>query len=122
MTDKNKFEYHFGIVILYATGYDGVISDEELDNMTTILSGLLRGMGNEDTALDYLTKLIDETKVMSPAELFEHTTKSVLFIKDNLEPENLEKIYETIRLIMGNRDLSPEETKFMEALKDMWEI
>lgn len=40
--NNNQLEYNLCIVLLYATGYDGVISDQELDNMIAILTELFK--------------------------------------------------------------------------------
>jgi hypothetical protein len=122
MMDKSLIEYHFGIILLYATGYDGKISDEELDNIIVFLSNLLRGMGRENSGLDYLSTLIDETKVLSPEKLFEQVKESVEILKQNLEERYLLQTFESIQQIMGDHTLSAKEINFLEALRNSWEL
>ena len=120
--NNNQLEYHLCIVLLYATGYDGVISDQELDNMIAILSELFQGIGREDNPLDYLAAIIEETKLMTPENLFEHTTSSVLFLKDNLNKEDLKITFEAVKHAMSDHTHSEQEVKFLGALNNMWAL
>ena len=115
--NNNQLEYHLCIVLLYATGYDGVISDQELDNMVTILTELFQGIGRKDSPLDYLAAIIEETKLMTPEKLFEHTTTSVLFLK-----ENLKITFEAVKHAMSDHTHSEQEVKFLGALSNMWAL
>ena len=108
--NNNQLEYHLCIVLLYATGYDGVISD------------LFQGIGREDNPLDYLAAIIEETKLMTPEKLFEHTTTSVLFLKENLNKEDLKITFEAVKHAMSDHTHSEQEVKFLGALSNMWAL
>ena len=120
--NNNQLEYNLCIVLLYATGYDGVISDQELDNMIAILTELFQGIGREDNPLDYLAAVIEETKLMTPEKLFEHTTTSVLFLKENLNEKDLRITFEAVKHAMSDHTHSEQEVKFLGALSNMWAL
>lgn len=113
-------ETRIALVIYNAASWDGEVSDEELDEISTYLESTFESLGSELSAKKVLRTCrkweSDEKKMEQLLD------ESIELLGQHLSSEMLATIASDAEEIIGTDDLADEEQAFLDWLTEEWQV
>ena len=109
------FETRVALVFLAAAGFDGSITDEQLNDISAYLTTVLEAMGSRYTAgkvMKHALQHYDDKDIK----------QSIKLLGDHLPKAALASIATHIQKIVDEGDPSEDEQAFVTTLVDQWQV
>lgn len=121
LLEKYTLEYDLALILLYAAGADGIISEEEFDNIFEFFLDFFENT-EEDEILKFLEACREDMNNMEKEDLDNTLSQAIVNLGENFDGDQLTDLMSDIESIVSSDGIAISELYFLQELALKWNL